>query len=221
MEFEGHMDEGVQVPTLEPIDGNWSNTALGNWFPYSAEELERLRAANAAWLIANGPDGWIEVLRLRAEKAEEELERLRTENVNLARALAKEVNDPTFMGEPVIDPRSKPIAWVVAVEEGGRMKVYGPQYNWRGHAEQDAELPRKRGQKAEVWACYPVAGNGASTAHIESAPKDGTPFLAWVPSYYQGQGAWIVCLWMHGDWMDNRAWKVKPTLWLPLPEAPR
>lgn len=95
-EFKGHMDEGVQVPTLEPIDGNWSNTALENWFPYSAEELERLR----------------------------------TENANLARALAKEVNGPTFMGEPAIDPRSKPIAWVVAVEEHGAMKVYGPQYNW-------------------------------------------------------------------------------------------
>lgn len=117
-----HMNEGVQLPTLEPIDGNWSNTALENWFPYSAEELERLKR----------------------------------ENAQLARALAKEVNGPTFMGELVIASK-EPIAWVVAVEEQGRMKVYGPEYNWRGHAEQDAELPRKRGQKAEVWACYPTA----------------------------------------------------------------
>lgn len=67
-EFKAHMNEGVQIPTLEPIDGNWSNTALENWFPYSAEELGRLKRENAL----------------------------------LARALAKEVNAPTFMGEPVI-----------------------------------------------------------------------------------------------------------------------
>ena len=38
-----------------PIDGNWQNTALENWFPISAEELERLRA---------------EVARLRSRKCQ-------------------------------------------------------------------------------------------------------------------------------------------------------
>ena len=55
---------------------------------------------------------------------------------------------------------------------------------------------------------------------IETAPKDGTPFLAWVPTYYQGKGAWVVALMLHGIWMDNRAWKIEPVVWLPLPPVP-
>lgn len=47
-----------------------------------------------------------------------------------------------------------PVAWVVAVEEQGAMRVYGPQYRSRESAEQDAALPRARGQRAEVWECY-------------------------------------------------------------------
>jgi hypothetical protein len=61
---------------------------------------------------------------------------------------------------------------------------------------------------------------------MDSAPKDGTPILGWVPSYYQGKGAWVVALWLgekgmrDAGWMDNRAWLVKPSCWLPLPAAP-
>jgi hypothetical protein len=56
---------------------------------------------------------------------------------------------------------------------------------------------------------------------IESAPRDGTPILGWVPSYYQGKGAWVVVHWAlrHERWMDNRAWFTEPTFWMPLPDA--
>ena len=43
--------------------------------------------------------------------------------------------------------------WVVAVEEGGVMCVYGTPYKTRDEAERDAELPKQRGQRAEVWGC--------------------------------------------------------------------
>ena len=65
-----------------------------------------------------------------------------------------------------------------------------------------------------------------SYAGMDTAPKDGTPILGWVPSYYQGKGAWVVVLWMgekgmrDAGWMDNRAWLTKPTHWTPLPSPP-
>ena len=42
-----HCPEGkcVQPVGFGPIDGNWSNTALENWFPYSAEELDATKGA--------------------------------------------------------------------------------------------------------------------------------------------------------------------------------
>ena len=43
---ESNVPEGLAA--FGPIDGNPANTSLENWFPYSAEELERLRAANVA-----------------------------------------------------------------------------------------------------------------------------------------------------------------------------
>lgn len=55
------------------------------------------------------------------------------------------------------------VGWVVAVEEEGRMRVYGPQYRTQEAAEYDADLPRKRGQRAEVWACYPTS----KAPHVE------------------------------------------------------
>lgn len=55
---------------------------------------------------------------------------------------------------------------------------------------------------------------------IESAPRDGTPILGFMPSYYQGKGGQSVILWLHGKWMDNRAWATIPTHWMPLPAPP-
>lgn len=62
---------------------------------------------------------------------------------------------------------------------------------------------------------------------MDSAPKDGTPILGFVPSYYQGKGGWAVVLWLaekgmrEAGWMDNRAFLTKPSCWLPLPPAPQ
>ena len=61
---------------------------------------------------------------------------------------------------------------------------------------------------------------------METAPKDGSQVLAWVPTYYRGKGSWVVALWMEekgmrgAGWMDNRAFLIQPTGWLPLPSSP-
>lgn len=55
---------------------------------------------------------------------------------------------------------------------------------------------------------------------IEAAPTDQQPVLGWMPSYYQGKGGMSVILHLHGRWMDNRAWEVKPSHWMPLPAPP-
>ena len=56
---------------------------------------------------------------------------------------------------------------------------------------------------------------------IETAPKDGTQCLGFVPSYYQGKGGCALVLWLNGQWMDGKAWACKPTHWMPLPPPPR
>lgn len=55
---------------------------------------------------------------------------------------------------------------------------------------------------------------------ISTAPKDGTPILGFMPSYYQNSGGQSVILWMEGQWFDNRAFVTEPTHWMPLPPAP-
>jgi hypothetical protein len=60
---------------------------------------------------------------------------------------------------------------------------------------------------------------------IATAPKDGTPVLGFMPSYYQGKGGQSVILWMDtngrgGRWFDNRAWETEPTHWMALPDPP-
>jgi len=72
----------------------------------------------------------------------------------------------------------------------------------------------------------PAGGTAKVPEWMNSAPKDGTPILAFVPSYYQGKGGWVVVLWLgekgmrEAGWLDNRAWLVKPSCWLPLPSSP-
>lgn len=61
------------------------------------------------------------------------------------------------LGMSPLPEERTPICFVIAVEEYGHMVVYGPQYTVRRSAEQDAELPRKRGQRAEVWECFAVS----------------------------------------------------------------
>lgn len=65
-----------------------------------------------------------------------------------------------------------------------------------------------------------AAPGSAIPQSMSSAPTDGTPVLGFVPTYYQGKGAWVVVLWLHGKWMDNRAWATDPSCWLPLPSSP-
>lgn len=55
---------------------------------------------------------------------------------------------------------------------------------------------------------------------IGTAPKDGTQFLAFIPSYYQGKGGISVVLRMNGLWFDSRAWPTTPSHWMPLPSPP-
>jgi len=59
---------------------------------------------------------------------------------------------------------------------------------------------------------------------IDTAPKDGTPILGFIPSYYQGKGGMVVAVWM--DFSDRPGWYSEissvhePTHWMPLPPAP-
>lgn len=55
---------------------------------------------------------------------------------------------------------------------------------------------------------------------IETAPKDGTPVLGFMPSYYQGLGGQSVVVWMEDAWYDMRAFATTPSHWMPLPAAP-
>lgn len=57
---------------------------------------------------------------------------------------------------------------------------------------------------------------------IETAPKDGTQFIAWISHYYQGKGGHALVLWLpsKNGWHDASARRVQPTHWHPLPEAP-
>lgn len=56
---------------------------------------------------------------------------------------------------------------------------------------------------------------------IETAPRDGTPVLGYMPSYYQGKGGRSVILWLDGEWFDNRAFATDPSHWMPLPDPPK
>lgn len=62
----------------------------------------------------------------------------------------------------------------------------------------------------------------ASWASMDSAPKDGTPVLAWLPELYQGKGGHQVLLWMEksAGWFTMNAWRVQPSHWRPLPAGP-
>ncbi len=59
---------------------------------------------------------------------------------------------------------------------------------------------------------------------ISTAPKDGTPILAFMPAYYQGKGGQHVVIWM--DYSDRPGWYShivgvhEPTHWMPLPMPP-
>lgn len=70
-----------------------------------------------------------------------------------------------------------------------------------------------------------MRGSHVYSSTIETAPKDGTPVLGFMPSYYQGTGGQSVILWMDtngrgGRWFDNRAWETTPTHWMPPPDPP-
>jgi len=56
---------------------------------------------------------------------------------------------------------------------------------------------------------------------ISEAPKDGTPLLGYMPSYYQDKGGQSVIVWLKDGWYDNRAFKTTPTHFMPYPGAPR
>lgn len=52
--------------------------------------------------------------------------------------------------------------WVIAIADEvlGTMRVYGPPYLTLKDAQKDAELPRLRGDRVEVWECYESDGDG-------------------------------------------------------------
>lgn len=52
---------------------------------------------------------------------------------------------------------------------------------------------------------------------IESAPKDGSSVLLFVPSY-QCVGSWLNTI-EGGEWCSGE-WDVEPTHWMPLPSPP-
>ena len=98
--------------------------------------------------------------------------------------------------------------------------------------------------EAERQRCYMLCVAAASQWRpIESAPRDGTPFLAWYPKHcvdddgessgevIGGACAMVACtqgLWEEPDWldahgsyyMDDWCFAEEPTHWMPLPSAP-
>jgi hypothetical protein len=55
---------------------------------------------------------------------------------------------------------------------------------------------------------------------IETAPKDGSPVLGFMPKYFRGKGGQSVILWLDMEWSDMGAHPCDPSHWMPLPAAP-
>jgi len=58
---------------------------------------------------------------------------------------------------------------------------------------------------------------------IETAPKDGTEILAWIPSWYQGKGGRCFAVWFEEKWMpsDKHMREIHPSHWMIGPEGPK
>ena len=119
--------------------------------------------------------------------------------------------------------RSTDTTFCINVESGGEEN---PCLKWRENSEAITELWRNAPaliaelEQARDALADAKAIGAAEWQPIETAPKDGSQFLGWCPTYYQGKGGQALCLWLEGDWYDNKAWVVKPILWRPLPESP-
>lgn len=65
---------------------------------------------------------------------------------------------------------------------------------------------------------------GQAWQPIDSAPKDGTPVIGFMPTYYQGKGGQAVIVWM--NYTDRPGWYSdvssihEPSHWMPLPPPP-
>lgn len=56
---------------------------------------------------------------------------------------------------------------------------------------------------------------------IATAPRDGTPLLGFIPTYYQGKGGQTIIVWVGDAWWDGHAFKTAPNHWQPLPAPPK
>lgn len=65
-------------------------------------------------------------------------------------------------------------------------------------------------QNSEVWL------------PIDTAPKDGTEFMAWVPSWYGGKGGPCMAIWFNDRWMpsDKHMRRIEPSHWKNRPVGP-
>lgn len=55
---------------------------------------------------------------------------------------------------------------------------------------------------------------------METAPRDGTPFLGFMPTFYQNKGGVEVCVRLDGEWITTSLMRVNPSHWWPLPKRP-
>jgi len=55
---------------------------------------------------------------------------------------------------------------------------------------------------------------------IAEAPKDGTPLLLWVPSYFQGKGGCEIGINYNRFWQSIKSWNIEPTHFMELPKGP-
>lgn len=60
---------------------------------------------------------------------------------------------------------------------------------------------------------------------IETAPKDGTRIIFWGPNLAVAEGEWLSGKWAghptEGWYRTNQSPRVRPTHWMPLPDAPK
>jgi hypothetical protein len=73
------------------------------------------------------------------------------------------------------------------------------------------------GTESAPWHRPPVS---AAWQPIETAPKDGSPILGFMPKYFRGKGGQSVILWLDMEWSDMGAHPCDPSHWMPLPAAP-
>lgn len=72
-------------------------------------------------------------------------------------------------------------------------------------------------ETAAAYAAQQALRDATEWRPIETAPRDGTVVIGWMPTWYQGRGGAAAMLWSGGYWRVINSFSCSPTNWLPIP----